>query len=31
MNDWEAISIAIAGIIVFGILFMAPFFGYGSY
>ena len=31
MNDWEAISIALAGIIVFGILFMAPLFGYGSY
>lgn len=31
MTDPEAISIALAGIIVFGILFMAPIFGYGSY
>ena len=31
MTDLEALSIALAGIIVFGILFMAPIFGYGSY
>lgn len=31
MTDPEALSIALAGIIVFGILFMAPIFGYGSY
>lgn len=31
MTDTEALSIALAGIIVFGILFMAPILGYGSY
>ena len=31
MRDPEAISIALAGIIVFAILFGAPIFGYGSY